>query len=770
MIEENQQNQTPETPQEPVNEGTSGTPEARSNPELDAVKANRPPISAEKESPTAKVSASQTPPVKTEDAKDATKTATPAKPGGAPATRIGKEKVKPNKTKFLFGCAGGGLLLFIIFIVLMVLMMSKAGADNAVMRSFGLDPAGLKSFLLTVVSLAFGMLSLLFFVLMVIGIFRLIGAKKTDKETKSKGMKMTIFSLIPLILLIFLWFVLYNFIGGIQIAAEQVIAEIVVVEPEDVTNLEAPVEVTFSAENVAIALANGGLSIDAMNWDLDGNGSYETPVGASPTVSHLYNRRGTYTVGLQVRLAGEEEFRPPFTKVISISEAAFRADPDTGYAPLDVQFDASSLIPKGYKVQSLDWDFEDDGIYEKEGPDNLKPKFTFKSIGVYSVHLRVVDQQNNVENYYRDVEIVPSDTPLLTASISAVPSTSGQVPLQIRFDGSESTSVKGKIINYEWDFGDGSDLQSGKSVSHVYNESGTFNVVLTVEEDSGNTATTSITVQASSVSSIPVAKISTSPSFNEETKILNGVLPFKVEFDASDSSDDDNDIVDYKWDFDNDGVIDQEGKKASYTFDKAENYKVTLTVTDTENQSDEYSINVVVAEPGVVAEINAIPAEGTAPLVVQFDGSGSSTFEGNIVSYEWDFGDGSPKTITGASVTHKYNDVGNYNVNLSVLTNKSQSAQTSTIIYVREIPLLACFEPSRSNGAAPLAVTFDTKCSTGSVAGYSWDFGDGETSDSRKPTHSFENPGNYTVTLEVSDGKNNVSNYSDVIVVEGEIQ
>jgi len=92
------------------------------------------------------------------------------------------------------------------------------------------------------------------------------------------------------------------------------------------------------------------------------------------------------------------------------------------------------------------------------------------------------------------------------------------------------------------------------------------------------------------------------------------------------------------------------------------------------------------------------------------------------------------------------------------------------LIYVREIPLRACFAPSRYTGTAPLAVTFDSKCSTGAVALYSWDFGDGKTTDTRKPTHTFENPGTYNVTLEVSDDKNNVNTFSDVIVVEGELQ
>ncbi|MBU0577163.1 PKD domain-containing protein [Patescibacteria group bacterium] len=734
----------------------------RANPEMEAVQANMP--SDKRSAISDQPVAPPLPPPK----KPGPPVPPKPTPPGEPPKKIGSEKKQKSKINFILAVVGGIILLFVIFIVLMVLMMSRAGADNPVMRAFGLDPAGLKAFLLTVVGISFGLLALVFFVLMIIGVFKLVNVKKGDKEARSKGVKMTVFSLTPLIFVIFIWFVLYNFIGNVQISAEQVIAEIVVVEPEDTTELEAPVEITFSAENVARALIFGGLDIESMDWDLDGNGTFETPVGAEPTVTHLYNRRGSYEVALQVGIAGEEAYRN-YTKVIVIGEATFDASPATGFAPLEVEFDASDLIPKGFKVASLDWDFDGDGRYELEGPDNLRPDYTFEQIGVYNVHLRVVDQQDNVENYYREIEVTPSDVPLLTAVIDSTPGLTGAIPLQIRFDGSESESVKGKIVSYEWDFGDGGDLQAGKSVSHIFNDPGTYTVTLTVTEDSGKTASSTVTVEAEVVSSIPEAVITTDPEYDEKTEVLSGVLPFAVEFNASDSIDADDDIVEYQWDFDGDGETDQEGKKADYTFEEAGTFDVTLTVTDSEDQSDSTSITVQISEPGVVAIMSADPEEGTAPLTVSFDGSASSTYEGNIVSYEWDFGDGSPKTITGASVSHKYNAVGSYTVALTVLTNKNESAETSQMIYVREIPLRACFNPSRRNGDAPLAVTFDPMCSTGAVSTYTWDFGDGEQSGSRKPAHTFEYPGNYTVILEVADDKNNVSTYSDVIVAEGEL-
>lgn len=681
--------------------------------------------------------------------------------------KIGKEGKGGAKMKFLVGCAGAFVLLFVIFIVLMVFMISKSGASNPVMQAFGLDPGGIRNFLQGVVGFSLGILSLLFLIIAVIGLFKYLGAQKSDKEKRSHNLRVTLFNTIALVFVVFIWVILAAFIGNIEISAERVIAEIVVLEPQDLSALSAPVEIRFSAENVAIALQQAGAKITIMNWDLDGDGIYETPV-QSPEITHLYNQRGTYVVGLEVKLAGDEPVTEIYTQDIVIGDAVFEANPSTGTAPQIVEFDASTIVSKD-NIRSLDWDFDGDKIFDLEGPDNMKPSYIFEQIGDYKVQLRVIDKSNNVENYYRTIQITQADKPILSAQIDETPGLVGGVPFQVRFDGEDSKSLKGTITQYQWDFDDGTELQSGKTVSHVFSDPGYYNVTLTITDSLGNQAESTVEVEATSVSSVPEAVITSKPAAELDSP-LTGTLPFKVAFDAGNSLDADKDIVVYEWDFNDDGTLDQEGKNAEYTFDKAGTFTVKLTVKDSEDQSGNATMQVIVEEPGVQATITATPGEGTAPLIVQFDGSSSSAYQGNIVSYEWDFGDGSPKTITGAIVSHKYNNVGNYTVKLKVLTNNNESASNTHIIYVREIPLKACFIPSRFSGLAPLTVTFDAKCSTGAVDKYHWLFGNGDESIARGPTYTFEFPGAYTVILEVTDAKSNVSQHQEIIVVEGNLE
>lgn len=768
---ENQGDNSPQvnTPQPNPNPNPNGTGDLKAesqadqvnqpvkNPQMAAVEANQPqpkPQPVEPQAPQAQVNQASQPEQK------------PQQTPQQPAKKIGKEKNVKAKKKFILGCAGAFVFVFVLFIVLMVLMISRSGASNPVMAAFGLDPGGVRNFLQLVVGLSFGSLSLFFLVLAVIGLFKWLSTQKTDKDRRHRSIRMTALSTISLSLILFVWALLAAYIGRIEIAAERVLAEIVVVQPDDLSNLEAPVEIRFSALNAAIALEQSGLQVESMSWDLDGDGNFETPVvGANPEVTRLYTQRETVNVGLQVKVAGQEELNI-FNKLISIKDATFDATPSEGIAPLEVEFDASTLI-QGTDVGSIDWDFDGDGIYELEGPDNVSPRYSFEQIGTYNVRLRVLDKNNNVENYNRDIEVLASDQPLLSAKIDARPSLEGEVPMQIRFDASGSQSLKATITRYEWDFGDGSNLQSGKSVSYIYSEPGSYQVKLMVQDNAGNQAVTTASVEALSSASAPESIITSTPAAVEDQ--LTGVLPFKVSFSGANSLDSDDDIIEYQWDFDGDGKDDAAGDSAEHTFEEAGTYQVRLTVADAQGQSSFTTLTVVVEEPGVKAVITAEPSEGTAPLTVLFDGSSSSTFNGQIVSYEWDFGDGSPKTITGAIISHKYNTVGNYEAKLKVLTNNNEFASTTKQIFVREIPLKACFTPSRTRGAAPLTVSFDSKCSTGSVASYKYQYGDGIESTSASPTHTFDSPGTYTVILEVTDEKNNVNTYQEVIVAEGNI-
>ncbi|HEX4945354.1 MAG TPA: glycoside hydrolase family 44 protein [Blastocatellia bacterium] len=87
-----------------------------------------------------------------------------------------------------------------------------------------------------------------------------------------------------------------------------------------------------------------------------------------------------------------------------------------------------------------------------------------------------------------------------------------------------------------------------------------------------------------------------------------------------------------------------------------------------------------------VAAATASPTNGIAPLAVNFNGSGSSDADGAIVSYAWDFGDGT--TGAGVTTSHTYTTAGTFTARLTVTDDKGASASvTSTITVSANLPV-----------------------------------------------------------------------------------
>ena len=76
-----------------------------------------------------------------------------------------------------------------------------------------------------------------------------------------------------------------------------------------------------------------------------------------------------------------------------------------------------------------------------------------------------------------------------TAVINATP-TQGQAPLDVKFSGTQSHDPDGDTLSFLWDFGDGSQTETGANVEHTFNSRGVFNVQLTVSDGNGGADTT----------------------------------------------------------------------------------------------------------------------------------------------------------------------------------------------------------------------------------------------------------------------------------------
>lgn len=172
-----------------------------------------------------------------------------------------------------------------------------------------------------------------------------------------------------------------------------------------------------------------------------------------------------------------------------------------------------------------------------------------------------------------------------------------------------------------------------------------------------------------------------------------------------------------------------------------------------------------------VAVISALPTSGTTPLTVNFTGSNSSDSDGTIVSYAWNFGDGT--TSTEPNPVKIYTAAGTFTAVLTVTDNSGLTGTSSVVITATQPPAnqspVAVAKADKTSGFAPLTVNFsgqDSSDSDGTIASYSWNFGDGATSSQTNPSYTYNTAGNYTATLTVTDNNGAQSSSSVAITVQ----
>lgn len=174
-----------------------------------------------------------------------------------------------------------------------------------------------------------------------------------------------------------------------------------------------------------------------------------------------------------------------------------------------------------------------------------------------------------------------------------------------------------------------------------------------------------------------------------------------------------------------------------------------------------------------VAKATAHP--GSTSMEIVFSSSGSFDPDGTIAGYSWNFGDGN--TSTEASPTHSYATPDDYTVTLVVTDNlgATHTDQVSvTVPMTPNLPPLAVGTATPNEGPAPLVVQFSSVGSSdpeGGSLSYLWDFGDGVTSTSPNPSHSYAGLGNFAATLTVKDSSNSTDTATvPVSTWEAEIQ
>ncbi len=478
-----------------------------------------------------------------------------------------------------------------------------------------------------------------------------------------------------------------------------------------------------------------GASITAYRW-VFGDGTATS--GAKPT--HTYAARGTYYATLIVtNSVGQTDTT---TKVVTIDTpptVAFIAPTGAQQAGTALSFDGSGSTSSGSNT-TYRWDFGDGNTISGS---TATAGHIYTSAGRYTVTLTVTDDLGVSATSSQQVTVDKPTAAFATAPGVLAPGATAS------FDPGASTDPYGSILDYSWDFGDGTtqDSASNAAVTHAFTARNDYTVKLTITNSLGQMSTISHTV----VVDDPPTAAFTTPSTVAAPNA-------SISFDATQSSAGlGGTIRQYNWSFGDGATADTDpSPTASHSYGLPGVYAVTLTVTDDLGVTALATQQVTVDQP--TAAFTG-PATAVAPKSpATFDPGTSTDPYGSIVSYSWDFGDGikQPGT-TKDPVIHWYTARGKYIVALSVTNSHNQTSAATRTITI-DTPPTAAFTPSATVAATGSTVGFDGTASTaapgGAISDYRWSFGDGSLADSGTQPHSlhaYATPGTYMVTLTATD-------------------
>ncbi|MBI2117861.1 PKD domain-containing protein, partial [Candidatus Peregrinibacteria bacterium] len=285
-------------------------------------------------------------------------------------------------------------------------------------------------------------------------------------------------------------------------------------------------------------------------------------------------------------------------------------------------------------------------------------------------------------------------------------------------------------------------------VAHTYEQVGTYPVVTKIRSKSGALAELVNVVRVGE--ELPLPDLTFEGSHPVEQGKIEGESPLKLMLTAKSPLRN----VEYEWEVPDATEVASTKTKLQALYRRPGTYTVVLVAEDAEHRATRIPIKVIVHPPSSIIDFRMDREGGVAPLTVAFDASIANIPGEEITGFEWSFGDeGTTSAFVPrpAYTTHRYEKPGTYEITLRVrtLSGNNEASRQKTLV-VREQVLRACAMPSRLSGAAPLQVAFDGRCSTGTAI-YEWNFGDGTESAGETFVHTFEEPGEYKVTLTVRD-------------------
>ncbi len=391
-------------------------------------------------------------------------------------------------------------------------------------------------------------------------------------------------------------------------------------------------------------------------------------------------------------------------------------------------------------VIDFKWSFEYDG--EEVVRDLAEFDFQFDIAGVYDSELTVSDFAGNEDTDSFTLTVEDRSPPVVV--------TQGNLTVnqgELAYFSALGTTDLSPISEYKWTFQhEGKEeVLKGPDVSFRFTEVGVHEIQLKVTDSEGNIGYSYFYVTVIDTED-PVAVP------GPDIELENGEV---ADFYGSGSTD--NDVIDvYFWTFKYGGRTETlTGETTSFLFNIPGYYTVSLTVTDANENSHSSTLQVTVLDtidPEAVITGRTKLMEGDS---LSLDGL-SSTDNGRIVKYVWNFTDGEDKIIEGPYLNHTFERQGYIDVTLTVFDqwDNSNSKVVTVEVPDTERPKASAGDDMTVKKGTTITLDGSSSTDNGGISSFKWKFdynGEDQVLDGKIVTFTFDKAGEYEIELTVTD-------------------
>jgi gliding motility-associated-like protein len=472
----------------------------------------------------------------------------------------------------------------------------------------------------------------------------------------------------------------------------------------------APLTVHFSSSAYTNIPYNGNsypYPVATYNWNF-GNGNTST----LDTPATTYNTPGSYTITLTVTTVNGCTATDTIHVLVGPHPtASFTASPDTVCNHSPVFFHNTSTNATTYL-----WDFGDGG-----STGATSPSHPYSPSGIYTVTLHAYN------NGCEDTFMVPNMIVVHDPTSKFYVKYNCDTPLMVKFVDTATVGATSRL----WWFGDGATSTSIKPI-HTYATAGTYNVSLISYNN---------VYGCSDTMTIPVKVLDPVASFvaSDTTICKDDTITLTSSYTSPN-------IMQIDWQVGSQVLTDTLAS-IQYSFHTTGYFSVKVRIQDEHLCWDTFRRNnyILVAKP--TAHFVGSPVIGCAPLSVTFTDQSVATTGTNIISRNWSYSNG--VTATGSPVTSVF-QAGVYDVSLIVTDNIGCKDTLAKPAYIDSRKPIAQFSANDTASCIGTGITF-SNTSSGNGLVCSWSFGDGGTSTAYAPVHAYNQTGNFTVKLVLTD-------------------